>query len=62
MMRLPKLPAVQQDPTAWREGFDAGRRGDPLMSCPYPATTEQALAWSSGYVEGKAARLKAVKA
>ena len=48
---------IKQDPKAWREGYDAGMRGDPLSSCPYSALSDEALAWSSGYIEGKAARL-----
>lgn len=61
MTQLQKPPSVRQDAKAWREGFDAGRRGDPLLSCPYPATSLLALAWSGGSIEGKAARPKIVK-
>lgn len=47
---------IRQDPKAWQEGYDAGKRGEPLSSCPYPVKSDEALAWSSGYIEGKAAR------
>lgn len=30
-------PVGVQEPVAWREGYDAGRRGAPLAACRYPS-------------------------
>jgi hypothetical protein len=46
-------PGIALDEAAWRAGFVAGNlaRPDP---CPYPPTSREALAWSSGKIEGAA--------
>ena len=44
------------DGNAWNRGFWDGEQGLPLRSCPYASGTTEGLAWSSGYIEGKAAR------
>ena len=44
------------DGNAWNRGFDDGEAGKPLQSCPYARGTTESLSWSSGYIEGKAAR------
>jgi ribosome modulation factor len=44
------------DQKAWQEGYDAGKRGEPVSACPYRARTAEGWSWSSGFVEGKAAR------
>jgi hypothetical protein len=53
-------PRVAQDPKAWQEGFNAGRRGLPRKN-PYPSGSDEALAWISGFLEGKAKPLRTVK-
>ena len=58
MQQPAKPPTLALDASAWCAGFDAGRRGAPLSACSYPNTSDKALAWSSGYIEGKAARLR----
>ena len=44
------------DGDAWNRGFWDGEMGLALPSCPYAAGTTEGLSWSSGYIEGKAAR------
>jgi hypothetical protein len=46
---------LRQDPHAWQQGYDAGclRKS----ACPYAANSCQGWAWSSGYLEGKAAHI-----
>jgi hypothetical protein len=44
------------DPEAWAAGFAAGEAGKPLIACPYPARSTEALSWHSGFIEGKAKR------
>jgi ribosome modulation factor len=41
---------------AWQEGYDAGKRGERAAACPYRARTVESWSWSSGFVDGKAAR------
>jgi len=41
---------------AWNEGLAAGMAGRDPRECPYRTMTPEALAWFSGYIEGKAAR------
>jgi hypothetical protein len=48
---------LSQDPAAWQRGFDAGRAGAPTK-CPYPQPSREARSWSSGRIEGDAARRK----
>ena len=52
--KLTMANPMQQDQAAWRAGFDAGAAGGQAASCPYPARTAEALAWRSGFIEGKA--------
>ena len=44
------------DKKAWQEGYDAGKSGERASACPYRARTVEGWSWSSGFVEGKAAR------
>ena len=44
------------DGNAWNRGFWDGEDGKPLRSCPYPVGTTERWSWSSGYIEGNAAR------
>ena len=48
---------LRQDARSWHEGYRAGLRGTSLTVPPYPAGSTENWAWSSGYIEGKAARL-----
>lgn len=43
--------------TACRRDNRAGLRGTSLTERPYPAGSTENWQWSSGYIEGKAARL-----
>ena len=47
---------MSQDEHAWARGFDDGELGLPPRACPYASGTTESWSWSSGYVEGKAAR------
>ena len=49
---------MRQDPRAWNEGYQAGLRGTCLTAQRYPAGTTMRWSWSSGTIEGDAARLK----
>ena len=44
------------DGNAWNRGFWDGELGLPLRSCPYDVGTTERWSWSSGYIEGNAAR------
>jgi ribosome modulation factor len=44
------------DGDAWNRGFWDGEDGKPLRSCPYAVGTTERWSWSSGYIEGDAAR------
>ena len=44
------------DSHAWSRGFHDGEAGKPLRSCPYAIGTTERWSWSSGYIEGNAAR------
>ena len=48
---------LRQDARSWHEGYRAGLRGTSLTERPYPAGSTENWQWSSGYIEGKAARL-----
>jgi hypothetical protein len=50
---MTKSPVIKHDATAWRAGFIAGNLGR-ATPCPYPPTSAEALAWSSGKIEGAA--------
>ena len=47
---------MTQDQQAWIRGFEDGEQGKPLRADPYAAGTTASWSWSSGYIEGKAAR------
>jgi len=47
---------LAQDEHAWTRGFEDGELGLPLRACPYDIGSTESWSWSSGYVEGKAAR------
>jgi len=52
-MKLPSpVPVVTQDPEAWTAGYKAGHSGQ--QTTPPPGI--DALAWSSGVIEGQADR------
>ena len=44
---------MEQDPVAWRKGFDAGLELD-YARCPYPEESNLARSWRSGFLEGRA--------
>jgi len=46
---------VAQGPGDWLGGFNTGLRGDAYI---YPADVRDRLAWSAGFIEGAAQRLK----
>lgn len=48
----------RQDAVSWHEGYQAGYRGASLATRPYAAGTNESWSWSSGAIEGKAARLE----
>lgn len=48
------MTIIRQDPQAWQEGFQAALDGVPGEDCPYPAGDLLALAWSSGFIKGRA--------
>ena len=49
---------IKQDVKSWHEGYRAGRSGVDTRACPHPAASTEGWSWSSGFIEGKAARLK----
>jgi hypothetical protein len=51
------MSKVKQDQKDWQKGYDAGVAGKPGA---VPRGVD-GLSWTSGYVEGKAAREKAVQ-
>ena len=59
-MTIDNPKRIVQPPKAWQEGFTAGRRGLPRKN-PYPHGSDEDLAWLSGYLEGKAKPLRAVR-
>lgn len=50
---MKKPVGIAQDEDAWRAGFIAGNLGR-AAPCPYPPASAEALAWSSGKIEGAA--------
>ena len=65
MIPMPSTPMARddakvfrQDTVSWHEGYQAGHRGASLATCPYAAGTNESWSWSSGIIEGKAARLE----
>jgi hypothetical protein len=50
---------ITQDPKAWREGYNAGRRRLGIRANPYPRDSAESFAWISGLIEGKAIEGKA---
>jgi hypothetical protein len=49
------MELMEQYPAAWQEGFDAGLALGTLP-CPYPAGTNEAWSWQSGFVEARHGR------
>ena len=49
---------MKQDARFWHEGYLAGLRGMRLAARRYPVGSTASWSWSSGYIEGDAARLK----
>jgi len=47
---------LAQDENAWTRGFEDGELGLPLRACPYDIGSTESWSWSSGHLEGKAAR------
>lgn len=65
MTTTPSLPSahdhnriLRQNARSWQEGYRAGQRRASLVDCPYTIGTSKSWSWSSGYIEGKAARLE----
>jgi hypothetical protein len=54
------LKGIAPTPKAWHEGYDAGRRWLPRKN-PYSTESDDALAWVSGYIEGKTKPSRAAK-
>jgi ribosome modulation factor len=54
------MKRLQLDAAAWQKGFDTGDAGQPVSECPYANDSIEAWSWSSGFVEGKAARMQRV--
>src|SRR5262245_9272333 len=50
------MPLLEMDEQAWNRGYEDGKQGKPMLLCPYRAGTTEDWSWSSGYIEGKAAR------
>jgi hypothetical protein len=48
--------AIEQDHQAWLQGYRAGQLGRSWRDGLYPPGSTEAWAWSSGYIEGKAAQ------
>jgi len=46
----------EMDVKAWQEGYAAGNRGERASDCPFRAGTVEHWSWSSGFIEGRAAR------
>jgi hypothetical protein len=51
---------LEQDPKTYDQGFKAGRSGFDISACPHPAGCNESWSWTSGFIEGKARRLRAV--
>jgi ribosome modulation factor len=51
----PRDRILRQDGWAWEVGYRAGLLG--VSHCPYHPRSLQAWSWSSGWIEGKAARV-----
>ena len=49
---------MNQDERCWNEGYRAGLRGMSLAARRYPVGSTASWSWSSGFIEGDAARLK----
>ena len=49
---------LRQSARSWLEGYRAGQHRANLANCPYTIGTSESWSWSSGYIEGKAARLE----
>ena len=49
---------MRQDERFWNEGYRAGLRGMSLAARRHPVGSTASWSWSSGYIEGNAARLK----
>lgn len=47
------MSIIRMDENAWREGYLAGSTGQ-SNKCPYQEKDARALAWASGYTNGKA--------
>ena len=50
---------LHQDPRAWHEGYQAGLLGHGRKDCTQQVDATASWSWSSGHIEGKAARLNA---
>ena len=49
---------IKQDIKSWHEGYRAGRSGAGSGACPHRAASTESWSWTSGFIEGEAARLK----
>jgi ribosome modulation factor len=50
---------LRQVPRAWHEGYQAGLLGLGRKDCTHQRHATASWSWSSGHIEGKAARLNA---
>ena len=48
---------LPQDLHAWQDGYDAGL-GVNDQRCPYPADSNEAWSWYTGFLEGRAERFR----
>ncbi len=65
MTIAPSLPSagdddriLRQSARCWQEGYRAGQHRASLTDCPYTIGGSQSWSWSSGTIEGKAARVE----
>ena len=49
---------MNQDARFWNEGYRAGLLGTGLTARRYPVGSTASWSWSSGFIEGNAARLE----
>ena len=49
---------LRQSARPWQEGYRAGRDRISLANCPYRCRNCEGWSWSSGYIEGEAARIR----
>jgi hypothetical protein len=55
------ITRIPLDAEAHRQGYLAGRRGNPDEGNPYQPGTREALAWIIGHVDGSTKRLRIIR-